>query len=218
MNNITYSNYQMSFRMKECLKPAEKITRKVKNVYPHISPFNMQKFDHSKRSMDNNKFFNYLKDLQMKLIEFRHVLAESRSPHKDLVDELKNGLRLANGGEEVELASTIGRINGQKNIYSASVDGVDHAVCFITNAPVKEGKSQILKGKDAIIIDPQLGITDFANNYFAKIKEALGKYHFKKGDLSVTPFKNQLNDEQVIQNLKENYPELLIKDYKEIKV
>ena len=147
--------------------------------------FNVQKFDHSKRGMDNNKFFNYLKDLQMKLIEFRHVLAESRSPHKDLVDELKNGLRLANGGEEVELASTIGRINGQKNIYSASVDGVDHAVCFITNAPVKEGKSQILKGKDAIIIDPQLGITDFANNYFAKIKEALGKYHFKKGDLSV---------------------------------
>ena len=216
MNIITNSNYQTSFGMRKDLKYFEIIQRKAKSVYPHVSPYQMSGL----KSCDygvNSKFYNYILNLQKKLEFFRHnVLSESRSFHKDLIENFKNGLKLGNNYEEVILASVIAKVNGIKNIYTASIDGLDHAVCVITKKTVKKGKSQAFNNKEAIIIDPQLGITDYASNYFIKLKEIIGKNNFRQTNLSVTPHKNQLKDEIVIKYLRDNYPELLINDYKEI--
>ena len=216
MNIITNSNYQTSFGMRKDLKYFEIIQRKAKCVYPHVSPYNMSGL----KSCDygvNNKFYNYILNLQKKLEFFRYnLLSESRSFHKDLIENLKNGLKLGNSYEEATLASVIAKINGIKNIYTASIDGLDHAVCVITRKTVKEGKTQVLNNKEAIIIDPQLGITDYANNYFVRLKETIGNNNFRPAKLSVTPFKKQLKDEIVIQYLRDKYPELIINGNKEI--
>lgn len=221
MNTITDFNYQTSFGMKKGLQTAEIIQRKAKNVYPHVSPYRIGKSKFCERPIGNekNKFYEFASNLQKELEYFRnHILSSSRALHETLVKELKSGLKLGNSAEEVELASIIGRINGQNNIYSASIDGLDHGVCFITGKAVKEGKSQVLKDKDAIVIDPQLGITDYAGNYFVKLKEFLGRYKIRRRNISVTPHKNQLKDEKVIEYLKKEYPELVINDYKKVQV
>ena len=214
MNVVTNSNYQTSFGMRKELKAFEIIQRKAKTVYPHISPYYMQESMCCESSV-NNKFYKYICDLQKKLDYFRYnVLSDSRSLHKDIVDNLKNGLKLGNSYEEAKLASIIGKINGHKNVYTANIDGLDHAICVISPKPIKEGKSQILD-KKSIVVDPQLGLTDYADNYFVRLKELKGKDNFRKLNCSVTPHKQQLKDEKVIKYLKEQYPELSIKDYKE---
>ena len=42
MNSVTKSNYQMTFGMKEILKPAAIIQHKAKQTYQHISPHVLQ--------------------------------------------------------------------------------------------------------------------------------------------------------------------------------
>ena len=219
MNTVTNTNYQTTFGMKQNLKTADIIQRKAKNTYAHISPY---LFEQQENVMQNQKLKEFVLELKRKLFDFRYIMQTSPNPQKLLIENLKRGNKLGNSGEEVDLATIIGKINGQKNIYSASVNGLDHAVSIITNKIVKNGQKQIMKNKDAIIIDPQLGITDYAGNYFAKLKEIMGKPYQNatknEAGLAVIPRNNHRLNKAQIADLKTNYPELLIADYKHVKV
>lgn len=265
MNTITNSNYQTSFGMKQGLKTADIIQRKAKSVYPHILPSRFEHFNDSTNPCLNrfNKYYGKSNLIYNMLITMKQIMLRlkfNESPHNAIINSLKNR-KLGNSYEEAMLASTIGRINGQKNIYSAIIDGLKHSVCFITDKAVQDGKSLVLKDKEAIIIDPQLGITDYADNYYKKLKEIfypntlviqsklddiyqgknsknlknlktsideiirqLNRENSRntifdaRGKLFVTPNENQLKDEKVIEYLKNNYPELIIKDYKKVQV
>lgn len=207
MNSVTKSNYQMTFGMKEILKPAAIIQHKAKQTYQHISPHVLQ------TKYGKNQ---YLDGLTKLLHWFRRDLDCCDKPAKKLIEQLKQGKKLGNGGEETMLATIIGRMNGQKNIYTGNIDGLDHGVSFITNKKVKDGMSMMLKDKDAIIIDPQLGITDYVGNYLSKLKETLNHPFKQKTGISIKPVDNiRISDTQVM-GLRTDYPELLIKDYKTI--
>ena len=219
MNTISIPNNQPAFGMKQSLKSAEIIQRRAKNTYQHFSPY---LFEQRLNDESSKNLRIILKKIKNSLMEFRDNIYKSQNPQKLLIEDLKNGQKLANGGEEVELAAIIGKMNGQKNIYTGRIDGLDHAVTFITNKIVKNGQKQTLANKDAIIIDPQLGITDYAGNYFMKLKDKMGNSyrHGVKNDAGVTvmpTFDKKLNKAQMA-DLKSNYPELLIADYKTVKV
>lgn len=240
MNAITNSN-QPVFGMRERLKPADTILRKAKNTYQHLSPHNLSsriekaynlemdplylnsepyiEFIEKKKNISiNRKLLYVLRKFENKLVHYRNLLKSSLNPVKFLIEELKNGGKLGNSSEEVALATIIGRINGQKNIYAGHINGLDHGVTFITNKPVEKGKKLFFKNKDAIIIDPQLGITDYADNYFLKIKDLIKTPFKKKPHFSVTPSDNfRLNDAQT-EDLKKHYPELLIENFRPVKV
>jgi len=205
MNTILNSNYQVGFGMKRPLKSPEVIQRKAKQAYQHLSPYILQ-----------NKYGStpYIEKLVKSLTEFRHNLEVSENPLKMLIEHLKNGKKIGNSGEETILATVIGRINGQKNIYTGTIDGLDHAISFITRGRVENGQKIILNDKNTIIIDPQLGITDYANNYFQKLCNIIGGMPKKKTIFSVTPVHNYRLNKTQIAELRANYPELLIENYK----
>lgn len=208
MNTVVTQNYQTSFGMKQNLKKYAIIQQKAKNTYQHISPFIFQ-------SKEGAKDIPKIKILAKELSEFRVKLSTSDNPLKVLIEYLKNGNKLANGGEEATLATTIGRMNGQKNIYTGQIKGLDHAVSFVTDKVVRDGNELLLKGKKAIIIDPQLGITDYVGNYFLKLQERMNN-SIKQSEMSIIPIGNKRINAAQMADLRASYPELLIENYKNV--
>lgn len=218
-NNSELTN-QTTFSMRQKLKSAEIIQRRAKNVYSHISPYEFKQ-RLNKQKGNNLYLLNLLETLQKKISIIRSDLAKSVNPQKGLIEELKNN-RLGNGGEEVNLATIVGKMNGQRNIYSGTINGLDHGVSFITNKIIKNGEKQSFKDKEAVIIDPQLGITDYVGNYFAKLKEIMGESYKRNvkhdSGLAIVPRDNHRINKAQMADLKANYPELLIDSYIPIKV
>lgn len=205
MNTIVNSNYQTAFGMKQSLKSAEIIQRRAKNTYQHFSPIVVDRYYNS---LD---IPNKLRLSGLRLSDLRYKWESGQNYIKELIDNLKSGEKLGNGREETMLATAIGRMNWQNNIYAGYFDGLDHAVSFITNKAVKDGKEVLLKGKDAIIIDPQLGITDYAGNYCSKV--------FKNNSgLQIKPMWNDKLDTAPINDLRAGYPELIIRNYKKVEI
>lgn len=123
---------------------------------------------------------------------------------------------------------------------------LNHAVAFITNKDIENKKEYFFKNREAVIIDPWLNITDFAGSYFNKIKTIFRKYfknlsndnivmelirseahnprEFKQikkeccphTSLSIIPFIDKQAFNQAGQELKEFFPELIIKKFKPV--
>ena len=220
IENYGLSN-QTSFGMKKSLKSAEILQRKAKNVYPHISPYELRQRLYSQNENISTPLQKILKKIQIKLDALRLKITQSKYPQKELIENMKHN-KIGNGGEEVDLATIIGRLNGQKNIFSGRINGLDHGVAFITGKIVKNGEKLFFKNKDAVIIDPQLGITDYAGNYITKLKEIMGEQYKRKmkssTGLCIIPRGNHSTKELIITDLKTNHPELLIKDYKPVQI
>ena len=85
--------------------------------------------------------------------------------------------KLGNCGEDAFLSAAILKLNGIENAYTASLKidkhSHDHAVCvFNRNDKPYSGKIE----RDTIIIDPWIGVADFATNVFQKYKDSFSKY------------------------------------------
>lgn len=85
--------------------------------------------------------------------------------------------RLGNCGEDAFLSAAILRLNGVENAYTTSIKIdkylQDHAVCaFNRSGKPYSGKIE----RDTIIIDPWIGVADFATNVFQKYKDSFSKY------------------------------------------
>ena len=251
----------ISFQARQdIIKSADIIERRAHSVYPHTSLSKLRKryidaYNISEYSSEPAPMF--FQKIYMKTNQLRGALRQSDSFFSDLIYGMQDK-KVGNCFEEAALAQLIGKVNGQKNIYvgdilveKENVEGkrkIDHAVAFITDRKIEIGKSYGFKNKDAVIIDPWLGIADFAENYFTKLKNNFCKFfkelpnqdfllyligtdskdikEFRKGrkaacqnmDFSIRPASNFHWDKKKQILYKSFFPELVIKEYKKIEL
>ena len=161
------------------IRNADLITRKAASQYPHVSSSRITNF------LDNDKVWSMF----FENVEYKYMLKvgaerfKMEEAGKDLYSAIISSLREAKVGncyEDAKFAELIGRINGQKNIYSGKLyvgDGLfqkekmlNHEVAFITDKTMFKDTKYSFRKKEAIILDPWLGITDYAGEYFNKLK------------------------------------------------
>ena len=238
----------------ETIRTADRITRTAKSVYPHISE-SMSHILINKQTakLGISDLSRRLSDLRarnfLKINQLRNKEAYGADAIKDVIYMLKNS-KIGNCYEEAILSQMIGKINGIKNIYptriffnrnrSGAQIQLDHIVSVISEKPLKENIMYKFKNKEAVIIDPWLGITDFAKEYFTKLKNNFSnlfqllpdesfaeqsiksktktpaEFHkakqqcFKPG-FSMSIDETEYLSEADIKNLKEEFPELILK-------
>ncbi len=204
------------------IRNADLITRKAHSLYPHISESKITSMIGKDQVKD--LFFGQMSlEYALKFAAERlKIDMDEKNTYKYILEALQKGL--GNCYEESKLAEIIARINGQKNIYSGKIYAgkgfAKHEVAFITDKEIKPDKLYRFKNKEAIILDPWLGITDYAGNYFNRIRTNFGKM------LGIRPnSKPKLQPDlsckisaRKIADYKKNHPELVIKKFKKIKV
>ena len=243
---------------KQILKPAKLLESKARNTYPHISTYRLRKqigYD----LLNDPKFFSKMKKNYSSASK---KIKESNDYYTAIISSLKNS-KIGNCTEDAMLTELIGKINGQTNIYTGNIelaiDGerqglLNHVIAFITDKPIYKNEKYFFKNKEAIIIDPWLGITDYVGNYFNKLKSTYRKtfmhernknfatfsndnlamellridsktpkeFKTKKKEfcpntsLSIIPFINNYLNQDKINAIKANFPELVIKSFKRI--
>ena len=147
---------------------------------------------------------------------------DEKNTYQYVIESLKKGL--GNCFEESKFAELIAKINGQNNIYSGKIYAgkgfAKHEVAFITDIKINADKFYRFKNKEAIILDPWLGITDYAENYFTRITKNYGKIlgikSYSKPKLQ--PDLSGKISARKLAEYKKNHPELIIKNFKKIKV
>ena len=170
------------------INTAGTIERKAHSVYPHFSFSKLKKRYTSAYHISEFSFRTlpaYFEKIGVKLEQMRKSLRSSNDYFSQLVYCMQDK-KVGNCFEEAMLAQLIGKINGQKNIYvgeiymkKENVDKdikIDHTVAFITQEKINKDKMYSFRNKEAVIIDPWLGITDFADNYFTKLKNDFAKF------------------------------------------
>ena len=239
------------------IRQADRITRSVNSIYPHISE------SKTKKMAEHQQFLNYpdkicykLGNLKLKnsikIDTLRYKHREGIDLFRDIIDMLKNH-KIGNCYESAVVAEIIGKINGIKNIYPSKIffnknssgyqTQLDHVVAIITDNSFMPDRYYSFKNKDAIIIDPWLGITEFAGDYINKLRtnfvnifsgipdykdtskflkrttnnieefKKTQKYMFKP-DFSFKLHVNEVLSIEDANTLKNEYPELVIKDFK----
>lgn len=211
----------ISFKSRnEHIRIADIITRKAHSQYPHISVSRNRTIVNKS---ELNKFLWGNMDLRdsLRLASHRiNIEMDEKNLYKYIINCLKNGL--GNCSEESKLAELIAKINGQKDIYSGKIfagNGLEkHEVAFITNKKIEPNKKYSFKNKEALIIDPWLGITEYAGNYFKLIKTNFANLLEIRGNSKPklqADFSGKLSKRK-INELKNKYPELIVKNYKKI--
>ena len=205
---ITFTSRQKDIRN------ADLITRKAHSVYPHISESRVSAII-SKDKVKELFWGQMSMEYALKFAGERLKMeCDEKNLYAHVIEALKNGL--GNCAEEAKLAELIGKINGIKNIYSGSIFAgkgfAKHDVAFITNEEIKPNKKYKFKKKDALIIDPWLGITEFAGNYFKIIKTNFAKLLEIRGNSKpyiIPDFTSKLTQAK-IRNFRKKYSELII--------
>lgn len=248
--------YMINFKSRNsAIRQADRITRSVCSIYPHVSVsksnINIERIV-KKNSNNQNKCYKLL-NLQlknsMKIDKLRYRGGFGLEQFKIIIENLKKH-KIGNCYEETVLAQIIGKINGIKNIYPASIyftknaSGVnmefDHAVAIITDKPFEKGYKYPFKNRDAIIIDPWLGITEFAGEYFNRLRtqfakifpnkisdntpllkcisrdsKSIAEFNTRRRQCFKPEFFLKLHDEEVLsesdaEKLKKEFPELML--------
>lgn len=169
------------------IQTAYTIGLKAHNLYPHVSSSQVKK---RYLKVNNISEFSqkplpeFCSKISGKIIELRKLLKNNNTKICDFIYAIQDK-KVGNCFEEALLAEIIGKLNGQKNIYVGNIfvkkenvpekKNIDHSVAFITNKKIKSKKEYEFKNNEALIIDPWLGIADFAGNYFTKLKNQYKK-------------------------------------------
>ncbi len=207
------------------VRKADKICRLVNNTYPAYSPSKIMCKSYFKKDMNAYKIANRLqedlkefvrtplqsiKDMNLKLLYF-----------KTLSDKIKK-FHIANCEELMNLASLTCSVNKIKSlpVKLLAVDEkdiikkeIDHVVLAIPLSDKGVILDRMSRQKDVIIIDPWLGIADYAPNIERRYKDCpdimklpnnirLGLDTYIKAADSVP--------ETLFENLREMFPELII--------
>lgn len=217
INMITFESRHKAIRS------ADIITRKAHNQYPHISPTKIGAMigdDKVKHLFFNDMNFQY----SMKMLNLRMKYENNEKKlYSTIIDGMKN-LRIANCYEEAKMAELIGKVNGQNNIYSATLfykKQPFHEVAIITDKEILPDKKCDLQGKSAIILDPWLNTTCFAGEYFTKLKTNFKKFfpELRNADgvkIKLKPNLSNLPSSYRIKQLKRDNPELIMPKFKKI--
>ena len=187
---------------KQILKSAQLLESSSRNLYPHMSTSRIRKIIGYEDKRDPKFFFK----MKNEYSSARKMIKESGDIYAALVYSLQFG-RIGNCTEDAMFTELLGKVNGQKNIYTGYLGltkedksgALDHVVAFITDKPIISGEKEFFKNKDAIIIDPWLGLTDYAGSYFAKLKTIYRKTFMHKNDKRFVTFSN---DNVIMEFLK----------------
>ncbi len=245
----------ISFKSRnEAIRKADRITRAVNSIYPHISESRIS------NSVKHQQAIKYPKDICVKLGNFKLnkslMIDNLRFKHgkgidlfRDIINMLKEH-KIGNCYESAVVAQIIGKINGIENIFPAKIffnknssgyqQQLDHVVAIITDKSFKPEGYYNFKNKDAIIVDPWLGVTEYAGDYINKLRTNFAdifpgipdlKYTFNllksishnveefktkrkntfKPDFSFKLHTDELLSAKDAESLKKEYPELILK-------
>lgn len=202
------------------IRNADLITRKAHSLYPHVSESRIVSMigeDKVKDLFWGNMSLRYA----LKFAAQRYNMEiDEKNLYRYVLESLQGGL--GNCSEEAKLAELIARINGQKNVYSGKIFAgkgfAKHEVAFITDKEIKPDKKYHFKNKDALIIDPWLGVTDFAGRYFKSLTKQYAKLLQIRGNAKPSlqaDFSAKLTPKK-LGDLKKGHPELIIRNYRPI--
>lgn len=202
------------------IRNADLITRKAHSLYPHVSESRIVSMigeDKVKDLFWGNMSLRYA----LKFAAQRYNMEiDEKNLYRYVLESLQGGL--GNCSEEAKLAELIARINGQKNVYSGKIFAgkgfAKHEVAFITDKEIKPDKKYHFKNKDALIIDPWLGVTDFAGRYFKSLTKQYAKVLQIRGNAKPSlqaDFSAKLTPKK-LGDLKKGHPELIIRNYRPI--
>lgn len=202
------------------IRNADLITRKAHSLYPHVSESRIVSMigeDKVKDLFWGNMSLRYA----LKFAAQRYNMEiDEKNLYRYVLESLQGGL--GNCSEEAKLAELIARINGQKNVYSGKIFAgkgfAKHEVAFITDKEIKPDKKYHFKNKDALIIDPWLGVTDFAGRYFKSLTKQYAKVLQIRGNAKPSlqaDFSSKLTPKK-LGDLKKGHPELIIRNYRPI--
>lgn len=246
----------ISFKSKnEMVRYADKFTRAVNNIYPHISESRTQVVIDRKisQSFNDDKLRYKLCKLKLKngenIENLRKSAGDGLEFYRSRIDMLKNK-KVGNCHEEAILTQLIAKINGLKNIYTMRIffnrnrSGEElklkHVVAVVTDKPLEQDLKYKFKNKEAIILDPWLEITEFAGEYFNKLRMNYGhifqwiapdnytlnrtmrdsknmevfnkkKKEMFKSDFSLSLVENNIESYNYVLQLRKEYPELILK-------
>ena len=202
------------------IRNADLITRRAHSLYPHVSESRIVSMigeDKVKDLFWGNMSLRYA----LKFAAQRYNMEiDEKNLYRYVLESLQGGL--GNCSEEAKLAELIARINGQKNVYSGKIFAgkgfAKHEVAFITDKEIKPDKKYHFKNKDALIIDPWLGVTDFAGRYFKSLTKQYAKVLQIRGNAKPSlqaDFSSKLTPKK-LGDLKKGHPELIIRNYRPI--
>lgn len=222
--NNSYNSTQTFCSRAKIIRDTEKICQIIRTEFPAISPSKIAEFNNA------NKHKTYIKKLQMKLEQNVRKPAWSEFDTQDnvenfyikLVEGIKN-FKLANCADFSKLCNLICSINGinsQKAELSllspkgALKGHIDHAIHIIPLDGEFPFIKELSKMKNAIIIDPWLGIVDFAPNAEIKFKSEYNQFFKIPNDyrlaLSCHVFGEPEIKTQAAKNLREKFPNLIL--------
>ncbi|MCQ2754741.1 MAG: hypothetical protein MJ231_06810 [bacterium] len=211
------------------IKIGQNVVHLVNTQYPHLSTSKMRPLYNNaycKYSTQDKKISTDYINLNMWYKNFMKKMREARKfrqtysnlcPKRDAINLLYQLIidKLGNCSEDAQLAELILRINGFKNACTASLKRgekeINHDVClFNVDDSIVKGN---VKNNKTVVVDPWLGKVDFINNYFANNSYLLERAVkvLPLGKFGINTFGKFNLSEKIIQECKENYPELLFK-------
>jgi len=185
----------------QTLKSAKLLESKARNTYPHLSTSKIRT-----QIVYDKPTPSFFEELKKDYSLMRRMIRESGDYYTSIIYTLAFG-KIGNCTEDSMLTELIGKINGQKNIYTACIGikkdneptkFLDHVVAFITDQNVKAGKKYFFKNKDAIIIDPWLNTSDFVSEYFTKLKTVFREKFMNRKDCRFATFTNDKLATQIL--------------------
>ena len=249
----------ISFKSRcETVKNADRIIRQVNSLYPSISDTKPDSFISRQILLCNDNFDKAIKLSRLKnkveniRKEIQKELSDNTNSFLNIIKCLKDK-KVGNCFEKAKLAEFISKANGQDNVYtvrllytqnsSGAVRELDHVVTLITNKPLNKNNLYTLKNKEGIIVDPWLGITEFASNYFTKVQNefrhlfpklpdnSIAINKIKKESKNTSEYKDKIKEKlfkpkfmvqlhernssaEEIENLKKEFPELITENFK----
>ena len=224
--NMSMQNINFTSRSAE-IKKADKICRKINNTYPAYSPSKIMLKSIFKKDHDLYKYASSLQEIiDAKIRRPLHSLRELDLKYlyfKTLTDKTKE-YKLANCNEFMNLANLACAVNGMKSvpIKFLAIDendiikkDIDHIVLAVPLNGKKVEFDRLTRQKDVIIIDPWLGIADYAQNIENRYKDFSDIFKLPEGihlaaDTHVK--EEDIIPQKMFKNLREMFPELIV-DY-----
>lgn len=230
--NISFKGLGIS-KLKSEMNLAEAVMLNLKNQYPTKSPSKVSYIFDSKKA----KKSDWVTNNQEKLNQLRHEYPSCKQNGQNYIKNLFQNAKtkdnnLANCSELASLTKVALLLNGIKNVKEVSLVGytnpkfrqtydMDHTFLIVNskedfsnsiNEPNWDNPEQRYGG-NAYIVDPWLGIVDTVENALKVYEETWEKiphYNGVKGYGFVEPYSSLNLDSKDINNLKNDYPELIV--------
>ncbi len=194
------------------------IEKMANNSNPYLK--NIQNFD----SENDEKVFNMFLSRRRFIRCVNSIRNEYRVSGEKCIDFARNILnqlkhtRCGNCFEDANAAEVIMKVNGVKNACTATLKAgeynIDHVVCLFNRDGSEVGGKV---SKNTIVIDPWLGVVDFAKNVFKKYKSMYKNFIYIPENNEGIELRNlskiKLNKLE-IEYLKRKYPEIVFKSDK----